>query len=114
MDGDSVRPVVRRERIQPAHLGVGVERREQAEQVRDLDRSHDPMLGIDRDAAQVDRSSAHCLVKTFHRGELRRLSLIDEARAGVACDAGEHDRHGRHRHPQDEPTPVQLVFAPPE
>ena len=62
----------------------------------------------------MDRSTAHRLVDAFHRCKFRRLRLVDEARAGIARDACEHDRHGRHRHPQNKPTPVQWVVAPPQ
>ena len=111
MDEDRVRTVVRRKGVQPAHLGVGIEGCEQTQQFRYLDRTHNPLLGIDRNAAQMNGSPPHRVVDAFHRCELRGLRLIDEARTVVTRDAGEHDRHRRHGHPKHQAAPVQHVVA---
>src|SRR2546427_5309412 len=88
VDEDRVRTVVRRKGVQPAHLGVGIEGCEQTQQFRYLDRTHNPLLGIDRNAAQMNGSPPHRVVDAFHRCELRGLRLIYEARTVVTRDAG--------------------------
>src|SRR5207244_12961835 len=83
---DRVRTVVRMSCVQPAHLGFGIEGCDQTQQFRYLDRTHNPLLGIDRNAAQMNGSPPHRVVDAFHRCELRGLRLIDVATTVVSRD----------------------------